>query len=126
MDELDDAYRRVHGAPLQAEPTAMGVSMQQLVASAARLRVVGEHRDAVRCRTPPHELQFIDELRDAVGRFARSRPHGISFSELKEHVKACGRAKQTSMRFLKGGILGLVNNVLVPHVVTQYEPTGPF
>ena len=32
----------------------------------------------------------------------------------------------TSVRFLKGGILGLVNNVLVPHVVQQYEPNGPF
>ena len=27
---------------------------------------------------------------------------------------------------IKGGILGLVNNVLVPHVVQQYEPNGPF
>ena len=34
--------------------------------------------------------------------------------------------KHTSVRFLKGGILGLVNNVLVPHVVQQYEPNGPF
>ena len=76
--------------------------------------------------TPPTELQFIDELRAAVGTFARSRPDGISFSELKEHVKAVGRAKHTSVRFLKGGILGLVNNVLVPHVVQQYEPNGPF
>ena len=61
-----------------------------------------------------------------MGQFARSRPDGISFSELKEHVKAVGRAKHTSVRFLKGGILGLVNNVLVPHVVQQYEPNGPF
>ena len=45
---------------------------------------------------------------------------------MKEHVKAVGRAKHTSVRFLKGGILGLVNNVLVPHVVQQYEPNGPF
>ena len=114
----------MHGAPLQAEPAAAGISMKKLVESAARLRVVGD--DAVRCRTPPTELQFIDELRAAVGTFARSRPDGISFSELKEHVKAVGRAKHTSVRFLKGGILGLVNNVLVPHVVQQYEPNGPF
>ena len=40
--------------------------------------------------------------------------------------KAVGRAKHTSVRFLKGGILGLVNNVLVPHIVQQYEPNGPF
>ena len=78
------------------------------------------------CDAPGAELPFIDELRSAVGQFARSRPDGISFSELKEHVKAVGRAKHTSVRFLKGGILGLVNNVLVPHVVQQYEPNGPF
>ena len=32
----------------------------------------------------------------------------------------------TRSRQFKGGILGLVNNVLVPHVVQQYEPNGPF
>ena len=71
LDELDDAYRRVHGAPLQAEPAAAGLSMKKLVESAARLRVVGD--DAVRCRTPPTELPFIDELRAAVGRFLRGK-----------------------------------------------------
>ena len=39
----------------------------------------------------------IDELPHRS--FARSRPDGISFSELKEHVKAVGRAKHTSVRF---------------------------
>ena len=92
-------------------------------ASAPKLAIVG---DAVASRTPPPELAFVEALRDHIAAYAADHPRGISFAVLKDQVKAFGRAKHTSVRFLRGGILGVVNNLLVPDVVIQLEAAGNF
>ena len=123
LGEVAGAYRRVHGHDLD-DAAALGCrDLRHVLETAGKLRVVG---DAVRCRTPPAELGFVEDLRLYVADRAAARPEGISFAELKDEVKAFGRARHTSVRFLRGGILGVVNNVLVPEVVTQLEAGGPF
>lgn len=127
LKELPSAFRAMHGIEIDA-PESLGFgSLRDFLSSAPRLCCCDLYdEEAVRCDPPPPEMAFVSDLRAHIAVFAADRPDGITFAQLKERVKLFGQERHTSVRFLRGGILGVINSVLVPSIVIQLEPNGLF
>lgn len=120
---LPTAYKEMHGTEMDS-PESLGInSIVGLLRSSPRLSA---EDGLVRCDPPPPEMDFVHDLRCSVAAFTNDRPEGVTFAELKERVKLFGQERHTSVRFLRGGILGVINCVLVPTVVVQLEQNGLF
>lgn len=127
LRQLTDAFRVMHGTDIDPPETLGFSSLADFLRAAPRLCCCAENDEpAVRCDPPPPELGFVRDLRDHVAAFVAAYPEGVTFAQLKDRVKLFGQERHTSVRFLRGGILGVINCVLVPSVVVQLEPNGLF
>lgn len=127
LKQLAFAFRAMHGTDIDP-PGSLGFdSLEAFLNAAPRLCCCTmDDERAVRCDPPPPEMSFVHDLRAHITAFIADRPEGITFAQLKERVKQFGQERHTSVRFLRGGILGVINCVLVPSVVIQLEPNGLF
>ncbi|KAJ8612238.1 hypothetical protein CTAYLR_002949 [Chrysophaeum taylorii] len=127
LKNLASAFKAMHGTEIDP-PESLGFrSLAEFLGAAPRLCCCAvDDEQAVRCEPPPPEMAFVSDLRAHISAFAADRPEGVTFAQLKERVKLFGQERHTSVRFLRGGILGVINCVLVPSIVIQLEPNGLF